>query len=139
VSAGDELVLLYDGLCGFCDGLVQFVLARDRRGTMKFAPLQGEFAREVLARHPDLRNIDSLLVVHGSGSNERVSAQSVAVADILLYLGGGWGLAGAVFRIVPRFISDTLYRAFAKTRYRIFGRYETCRIPLPAQRARFLD
>src|SRR6185436_14356621 len=60
---GNGPVLLYDGLCGFCNGTVQFVLARDRRGVMRFATLQGEFARGIVARHPELAGVDSLILV----------------------------------------------------------------------------
>jgi predicted DCC family thiol-disulfide oxidoreductase YuxK len=104
---------------------------------MKFAPLQGEFAREILARHPELRDIDSLMLVHGAGPNETVSAQSGAVAHILRYLGGGWAVAASVMLIIPGFARDAAYAAFAKLRYRIFGRYDACRLPTPEQRSRF--
>jgi predicted DCC family thiol-disulfide oxidoreductase YuxK len=56
-------VLLYDGLCRFCNGTVRFVLAHDRRGALRFAALQGVFARQVLSRHPEFANIDSLILI----------------------------------------------------------------------------
>ncbi len=132
-------MLLYDGLCGFCDRVVQFVLARDRKGTMKFAPLQGAYALSVLSRHTEMQNIDSLVLVRISGGVETVTAQSAAVADILRYLGGGWSAVAVLLRIVPRFIRDAGYAAFASMRYRLFGRYDSCPIPTPGQRARFID
>jgi predicted DCC family thiol-disulfide oxidoreductase YuxK len=138
-DSNDEVVLLYDGLCGFCDRVVQFVLARDRKGTMKFAPLQGAYALGVLSRHPAMQNVDSLVLVRVSEGTETVVAQSEAVADILRYLGGVWSLLGALMRIVPRFVADAGYAAFARIRYRVFGRYNACPIPAPAQRARFID
>ena len=139
MSESDQLVLLYDGLCGFCDRVVQFVLAHDRRGTMKFAPLQGAYALSVLSRHPDMQNIDSLVLVRVSDGIETVTAQSAAVADILRYLGGGWSGIAALMRVVPRFVADTGYAAFAAIRYRVFGKYDSCPIPTPEQRARFID
>ena len=106
---------------------------------MKFAPLQGAFALSVLSRHPHMQTVDSLLLVRGSGANETVVAKSEAVAEILRYLGGGWSVAAGLMRIVPRFLGDAAYTAFAAIRYRVFGKYDSCPIPTPAQRARFID
>ena len=132
-----DAVLLYDGLCGFCDGVVQFVLARDTIGTLRFAPLQGAFAREVFERHPALRGVDSLLLVTGSGASEAVAVRSDAALDLARYLGGPWTLA-RILRLVPRRVRDGGYDLFARYRYRMFGRRDTCRVPDPAVRARFL-
>ena len=133
-------VLLYDGLCGFCDGTVQFILKHDRHGTLKFATLQGDYARGVMTRHPELQNVDSLVLVEhdpASGS-ERVSYRSTGALRLARYLGGAWHLARVV-AIVPRFLRDWGYDGFARIRYRVFGRYDTCPIPTPEQRARFID
>jgi predicted DCC family thiol-disulfide oxidoreductase YuxK len=133
----NDATLLYDGLCGFCDGVVQFVLARDARGTLRFAPLQGEFARGVMERHPGLRGMDSLVLVTGAGATETVAVRSDAALDVAAYLGGIWGVT-RVLRVVPRPLRDWGYDLFARYRYRIFGQRATCRIPEPAARARFL-
>src|SRR6476646_7646729 len=136
----DGPVLLYDGLCGFCDGTVQFILKRDRGGTLRFATLQGDFARDVIARHPEVAGVDSLVLVEsdvGSG-RENVYVRSEGALRVARYLGGGWHLARAV-AIVPRFLRDRAYDAFSRIRYRVFGRYDRCPIPTPEQRARFID
>jgi predicted DCC family thiol-disulfide oxidoreductase YuxK len=134
----DAPVLLYDGVCGFCDATVQFIIERDRRAEMLFAPLQGPFAADVLGRHPELRGVDSLILVQrNSAGTEVVSARSEAVVRIGEYLGRGWGLA-RVLRIVPRFLRDAGYDLFARFRYRLFGRMDSCPIPAPEVRARFL-
>ena len=135
-----DLLLLYDGLCGFCDRTVRFVLARDRRGTMRFAPLQGEFAAGILARHPELRDVDSLILVEraGAGAPERITVRSDAVVRIADYVCGGWS-AAALLRLLPRAVRDWGYDVFARSRYRIFGRYTSCPIPDPGTRARFID
>src|SRR6478736_8898627 len=114
----DGPVLLYDGLCGFCDGTVQFILEHDRRGTLRFATLQGDFARDVIARHPEVAGVDSLVLVEpdfGSG-RENVYVRSEGALRVARYLGGGWHLARAV-AIVPRFLRDRAYDAFARIRY----------------------
>lgn len=133
-------VLLYDGLCGFCDWTVQFVLRHDRRGAMQFATLQGEFARQVIARHPELAGVDSLVLVEQDRvtGEELVFARSTGALRVARYLGGGWRLAGA-FYVIPRFLRDRAYDLFARYRYRVFGRYDTCPVPSTAHRARFLD
>ena len=137
-------VLLYDGLCGFCDGTVQFILKHDRHGTLRFATLQGEYARGVMARHPELANVDSLVLVEPDASrggervSERVSIRSTGALRLARYLGGAWHLTRVV-GIVPRVVRDWGYDAFARIRYRVFGRYDSCPIPTPEQRARFID
>jgi predicted DCC family thiol-disulfide oxidoreductase YuxK len=136
----DDPVLLYDGLCGFCDGTVQFILKHDRRGELRFATLQGDYARAIVTRHPELANVDSLVLVeHDPGSGaERVYVRSTGALRLARYLGGAWHLA-RVAGIMPRFLRDLAYDAFARIRYRVFGRYDSCPIPTPEQRARFID
>lgn len=132
-------ILLYDGLCGFCDGTVQFILRHDRKKTLKFATLQGDFARQVFARHPELAGIDSLVLVERDNAGvERVHVRSNGALRVARYLGGPWHLA-RVAAIVPRFIRDLAYNGFARIRYRVFGQYNSCPIPTPEQRARFID
>jgi len=133
-------VLLYDGLCCFCNGTVQFVLEHDRRRTMRFATLQGDFARGVLARHPEVAGVDSLILVEYDSATgvENVYARSAGALRVARYLGGPWTSAQAL-AIVPTFLRDWAYDLFARFRYRVFGRYDSCPIPSPAQRARFID
>ena len=134
----DAPILLYDGLCGFCDRIVQFVLARDKRGAIKFATLQGSFARSVVARHPELKEIDSLILVEEPNTkNERVFVKSDGAFRVAHHLGAPWNLAG-VYRIIPRFLRDAYYDFIAKNRNYLFARRTACRIPSPEQRDRFL-
>lgn len=133
-------MLLYDGLCGFCNASVQFVLSRDPRGTIRFAALQSDYAAAVRARHPGLEGIDSVVLVEpaADGSGERVRVRSDAALRVASYLGGPWRLL-AVFRVVPPALRDLLYDAFARVRYRLFGKYDSCMIPPKEVRDRFLD
>ena len=133
-----EPILLYDGLCGFCDGLVQFVLKHDGGGAMRFATLQGAHGQRVLARHPGLAGIDSLILVEDADTpSERVYVRSDGALRLAWYMGGLWRALSAL-RVLPRFIRDGGYDLFARYRYRVFGRYDTCPLPAPEQRARFL-
>ncbi|MEO7996627.1 MAG: DCC1-like thiol-disulfide oxidoreductase family protein [Gemmatimonadaceae bacterium] len=143
MSSREEYVLLYDGLCGFCDGAVQFIMARDKQRTLTFAALQGDYARALIERHPELRDIDSLVFVRGFGGatspSEVVLVRSDAVVAIAKYLGGAWSALGMLMRVLPRAVRDWGYDRFAGVRYRIFGRRDECRIPSAEERARFID
>jgi predicted DCC family thiol-disulfide oxidoreductase YuxK len=130
-------ILLYDGVCGFCNKGVQRVLALDKKGVMKFAPLQSKYAAEVTARH-NLQNIDSVVFVDKSSGTERVFIRSDAALQVASYLGGWWKLLLA-FYLIPRPVRDFGYDLFAKYRYRFFGKYDTCMLPSPEIRSRFLD
>ncbi len=132
-------VLLYDGVCGVCNGAVRTILRFDRQGTLRFAALDSDFARDVIARHPRLAGLDSVVFVRNAGGpGETVSTESAALLQVADYLGGFWRLATAA-RVMPAFIRDRLYAAFAAVRYRVGGTYDTCPIPGPEVRGRFLD
>ena len=108
---------------------------------MRFAPLQGAFARELLARHPEVRSVDSLVLVErnrgAEPDAERVAVRSEAVLAIARYLGGAWR-AAQILHLVPRAARDAGYDFVARFRYRLFGRYDACPLPSPDVRARFL-
>ena len=132
-------VLLYDGTCGFCDGAVQFVLRVDRRGDMRFAALESDFGEAVLRRHPELAGVDSVVYVENPDqAGERVTVRSEAALHVADYLGGPWKALGAVARVVPARVRDGLYDRFAAIRYRVFGRVDSCALPAPEVRARFI-
>jgi predicted DCC family thiol-disulfide oxidoreductase YuxK len=132
-------VLLYDGLCGFCNKSVQFILDHDKAGTLRFAPLQSNYGRAVIERHPDLENIDSLVFLESPGtSDERVFIRSNAALHVAAYLGGIWRLFLLAY-IIPAPIRDLFYDLFARFRYRVFGKYDSCMVPPKEVKARFLD
>ena len=126
-------VLFFDGTCGLCNGFVNFLLKRDQTHTLRFAPLQGEFAKGVLSR--ELRENLSTVVLYRNG---KLHLRSDAALIVLIELGGIWKILG-LFWLVPRAIRDMLYRIVAGNRYRWFGKSEQCRIPSPEERVRFLD
>jgi predicted DCC family thiol-disulfide oxidoreductase YuxK len=131
-------VLLYDGVCGFCNKTVQTILDRDRRGEMRFAALQSDYGRAVVGRHPELQGVDSVVYVEQSAGVERVHVRSEAALKVAAYLGGVWKVFLAA-RLVPRGLRDYFYDLFARHRYRFFGKYDACILPPPEVRARFLD
>jgi predicted DCC family thiol-disulfide oxidoreductase YuxK len=132
------MVLLYDGVCGFCNRSVQTIIRYDRRREMKFAALQSEYGKSVVARHPELQNVDSLVLVERLNGEEKISTHSTGALRVARYLGGAWKLF-LVACVVPRPVRDVFYNLFARYRYRLFGKYESCPIPSPEIRGRFLD
>ena len=129
-------VLLYDGSCGFCNTTVQIVLNHDRVGTLRFAPLQGPFARRIVAQHPELRRTDS--AVWFDPVTKEVLTRSAAALKVAGYLGGLWRLARLMW-IVPRPIRDWAYDLIARHRHRLMGRDATCLVPSPDAQHRFLN
>lgn len=133
-------VVFYDGVCGLCDRLVQFLLARDRRGALRFATLQGDLAQRTLVPAGyDPADLDSVLVIAEYGTpHERVLSRSRAVLYAAAQLGGGWAVLARMARIVPPNLADWVYAAVARRRYRVFGRFDACPLPRPEWRDRFL-
>lgn len=118
-------VVLFDGVCKLCNGSVNFILRRDRKGRLKLAPLQSDYGRAVLKKHgknPDA--MDSMMLLEG----DQLTAKSTAIIRISKHLGGAWPLC-MIALIIPRFIRDFLYDTVAKNRTRWFGKYDTCRLP----------
>jgi predicted DCC family thiol-disulfide oxidoreductase YuxK len=134
-------ILLYDGVCGLCNRLNQFVLRRDPAGVFRFASLQSALAARILARHgADARDLDTVyVVVNPDQADEYLLARSDAIIFVLKQFGGFWRVAGFVAKLKPRFLRDWGYRVIARNRYRMFGRSETCMLPAPDHRDRFLD
>lgn len=133
-------VLLYDGVCGFCNGAVQTILRHDRRGSLRFAALQSDYGRAALARHPELAGVDSVVFLEASPETgrERVSVRSEAGLRVASYMGGAWKIF-LLGRLLPVGVRDYLYDLFARHRYKMFGKYDTCLLPPPEVRARFID
>lgn len=130
-------LVLYDGLCGFCDASVQWLLAHDPDERFQFAALQGETAGAIVGRHPLPPGLDSIILVTSPGTpEERVSWHSAAIFAICADLRLPWR-AVSWFGVLPRALTDLGYRLFARNRYLVWGRKDSCRVPTPAERARF--
>ena len=133
-------IVLYDGVCGLCNRLVQFLLRRDQNDRLLFASLQSEFAAPILRRHnANPEDLDTVFVVIDYGRDtERMLARSDAVLEVYRELGGVWRVIAAA-RIIPRALRDIVYNLVARNRYRVFGKSDSCMIPQPEYRAKFLD
>lgn len=133
-------VLLYDGVCAVCNKTVQTILKHDRQGTMRFAALQSDYGRRALERHTEFKDTDSVILLEATHEDgeEHAYARSTAALKVASYLGGIWKVFLIAY-ILPRPFRDALYDFVARNRYRIFGRHESCMLPPPNSRARFLD
>jgi predicted DCC family thiol-disulfide oxidoreductase YuxK len=134
-------IILYDGVCGLCNGFVAFVWPRDRQRRFRFAPLQGGTAQAVLARHGrDATALDTVFVVVDPDTpSERLLDRSAAGLYVLAGLGGGWRSVASVLGLLPRPLLDLAYRLLARNRYRVFGRLDACAVPGPEHRERFIE
>lgn len=132
-SSGPPIVY-FDGVCGLCNHTVNWLLEHDINQKLRFAPLQGETARQSIPH--EIREHLSTLVFQKDGQTH---VRSGAVSRILLTLGGKWWLAGMLLWLIPRPIRDTGYRIVSMVRYRLFGKHDACRLPKPGERAVFLD
>jgi predicted DCC family thiol-disulfide oxidoreductase YuxK len=130
----ESAIILFDGVCNFCNGSVNFIIDRDPTGYFKFAPLQSEIGEQLLKEHGiDKTQTDSVVLIE----NDTVYTYSTAALRVARKLSGAWNwLYG--FTVVPKFIRDFAYKLFAKNRYRMFGKQEACMLPTPEIRARFL-
>ncbi len=136
-------VVLFDGVCGLCNWAVRFVAARDRQGVFRFAPQQAAIAAELVRAAGDdparLASLDTMLLVRqrADGDGPEVLDQSRAALAILSLLPAPWRWLG-VLRVLPRPLADAGYRLLARWRYRLFGRYDACPLPDPADAWRYL-
>ena len=134
-------ILLYDGVCGLCNRLVQFTLRHDHQNLFRFASLQSPFAAQILARYgvsaSDL-NTFYVLVQYEQG-DEQLLGGSDAVPYVLTELGGGWRACGSLWKWLPRSIRDVLYALVARNRYQFFGKLDACPMPDVRHRSKFLD
>ncbi len=132
MEANKHKVIFFDGVCGLCNGFVDFILSIDKKKQFVFSPLQSDFARINLpaGMTTDIKSIVLL-------TNGKQYRKSDAVLRIFDDLGGIWKLT-AIGRVLPEYLRNKAYDMVAKNRYKLFGRRETCRLPSADERARFL-
>lgn len=133
-APAETCVVFFDGVCGFCNAWVDFLMRRDSHKRLLFAPLQGETARQQLTA-ADVENLHSLVVTTPDGCFRKTAA----VVRIGWTLGGVWSVLASLLWLIPRPVRDVGYNVIARNRYRLFGKKETCRLPTAEERARFLD
>ena len=126
-------IILFDGVCNLCNGAVTFIIQRDPNQRFKFSPLQSSLSQALIAQNKIEFPSQSIVLIR----NQKVFERSDAALEIVRHLSGIWPIF-FVFKVIPKFIRDALYNFVAKNRYRIFGRRESCMIPTPELKKRFI-
>jgi len=132
--ADTKRLLLFDGVCNFCNGAVLFVVDHDPRERFVFAPLQSDLGEQALRDHALREDLDSVVLIEG----DRAFTCSTAALRVAKALKWPWPLLYYAFIAVPRPLRDAAYKYFAANRYRWFGKSDQCRVPTPALRRRIL-
>lgn len=128
-------IVLFDGVCNLCNFAVNFIIKNDPGRQFKFTSLQSEKGKELMREFHISSNEDSVVLIRKDG---RTFTKSDAALQICRQLKGPVKLL-VIFKVLPVFLRDPIYDIIAKTRYRFFGKKETCRIPTKEERARFID
>lgn len=135
METGKHPILLFDGVCNLCNGAVQFIIKQDKRARFRFTAIQSDKGQALLQKlHLPTDDITTMVLIEG----DKYYTHSTAALRNALHMGRLWTLL-YVFIIVPRPIRDVVYAWIAKNRYRWFGKSESCMIPTPELKARFLE
>ncbi|QHE61812.1 DUF393 domain-containing protein [Rossellomorea vietnamensis] len=127
-------IILFDGICNFCNKSVRFIIKRDAKGEFRFASLQSETGQKLLKKHNIPETTDSFVLVDG----EQASVESTAALKVSSKLKWPWKIF-ALLLVIPKPIRDSIYRIIARNRYRWFGKQESCMIPSKEIRERFIE
>lgn len=130
---GMKRIVLFDGECNFCDYSVQFIIKRDPKGFFTFASLQSDIGKELMKKYHVPGDINSMVLLEGN----KFYLKSTAAIRICKQLNGAWKIL-YVLNIIPKPIRDFFYDYIAKNRYKWFGKNDSCMIPSPEERKRFL-
>jgi predicted DCC family thiol-disulfide oxidoreductase YuxK len=127
-------IVLFDGVCNFCNDRINFIIRHDKKDYFRFAALQSDIGKKILADHGiNMPDPDTFILVENGKTYDRTTA----ALRIVKHLSGLWPMLYA-FIIVPPFIRDIVYRIIAKNRYKWWGERESCMIPTPEVRKKFL-
>jgi len=132
----DKKIILFDGVCNLCNSAVQFVIQHDKKDFFRFVALQSELGQEILNHIGiDPRNIDSIILYEPGIAYYYKSSAAIQISR---NLSGFWHF-GTVFRIIPTGIRNLFYDYIAKNRYKWYGKKESCMIPTPELKIKFLE
>lgn len=126
-------IVLFDGVCNFCNSSVNFIIERDPSAKFKFTPLQSEIGEELIKKYSLPNTLETIILLqHG-----KIYTKSSAALRIAKSLNGLWSLM-FFFYLVPKFLRDPFYMIVANNRYKWFGKQETCMVPTAEVRNRYL-
>jgi predicted DCC family thiol-disulfide oxidoreductase YuxK len=131
----DKKIILFDGVCNLCNTSVQYVIKRDKNDIFRFLPLQSDLGQQII-KHIGIanQNIDSIILYEPGKAYYYKSGAAIEVAKSL----GGFLTYSTIFRIIPSALRDILYDFVARNRYKWYGKKESCMIPTPELKAKFL-
>ena len=128
-------IILFDGVCNFCNAIVNFIIRQDRKKGFLFAALQSQYGKKLLEQYQiNWQRSDSFVVIE----NDKAYMKSNAALKLYAKLPWYWKWT-QVFWIVPKFIRDWVYNVVARNRYTWFGKKEECMVPSPSVKERFLE
>lgn len=134
ISTENKKIILFDGVCNLCNSSVTFVIKRDAKDVFRFAALQEEPGQKLIKQYGiDTNKTDSIIFIE----NNKAYTKSTAALRISRYLGGAYPLLYG-FIIIPVFIRNWVYDYVAKNRYKWYGKKESCMIPTPELKVKFL-
>ncbi len=134
-SEEHNAIILFDGVCNFCNSSVNFIINHDKQGYFKFAPIQSEKGKALCEKLAiDLQSVDSIILIE----NDQFKIKSSAILRITKKLNRGYPLLFG-FIIIPRFFRDAIYDLIARNRYNWFGRKDSCMVPTSEVRSRFIS
>jgi len=129
-------LILFDGVCNLCNSSVLYVIKRDKKNLFMFTAIQSDAGQEIIKKYNiDTSKIDSILLYT---PNKGINYKSTAALKIAYYLGFPQSIMSA-FLLIPPFIRNWVYNYIAKNRYKWYGKKETCMIPTPELKSRFLE
>ncbi len=127
-------IVIFDGVCNFCNGAVNFIIKRDPEGIFAFTPMQSDLAKELMKKHQIFNvGIDTFLLI----KDGQCFIFSSAALEIAKDLTGFWYLFN-ILKLIPAPVRDFFYKLFARNRYKLFGRKEHCMVPTTEIRSRFV-
>jgi len=133
-SSEKKSIILFDGMCNFCNASVNKIIKYDKKNVFKFAAIQSDAGKKLLTELSiDILKIDSILLIE----NNTLFTKSTAVLKIAKQLSGLYKLCYA-FIIIPTFMRDVVYDLIARNRYKWFGKKESCMIPTKEVSGKFL-
>ncbi|OWW25880.1 thiol-disulfide oxidoreductase [Zobellia sp. OII3] len=129
-------IILFDGVCNLCNGAVQFVIKRDTLDVFRYAPLQSELGKKLIAeRNIDSDSIDSIILIDPGVAYYIKSDAALEIGKQLR----GYKTLSSILLWIPRSLRDIVYDFIARNRYKWYGKKEHCMVPTPELRAKFLE
>ncbi len=128
-----DKIILFDGECNFCDYSVQFIIKRDKKSLYKFTSIQSDIGQKILSNYNVDNNINSFILIE----NNKCYFKSSAALRVCKNLSGAWKLL-YILLVLPKKFRDFFYNIIAKNRYKWFGKKDSCMLPSPEIRKRFL-